>query len=63
MDSSSPGNEDELAAPFKMKGLTHRRRFVRVDKDEYGNEVKVYELEDDDEWPTCFPVDDRGRKI
>ena len=55
--------EEDLTAPFKLKGVGRRRRFVRVEKDELGNDVHVYELEDDDEWPTCYPVDERGRKI
>jgi hypothetical protein len=50
--SSSPGNNDDYVRwdLGNVRGLG-RKRFVRVDLDpETGQEVKIYELVDDDEW-------------
>lgn len=33
-----------------IRGLGKRKRFVRVDKDENGRDVNVYEVTDDEEW-------------
>lgn len=33
-----------------VRGLGKRKRFVRTEKDENGNDVNVYEVVDDDEW-------------
>lgn len=42
-----------------LRGLGKRRRFVRVEKDAQGNEVNVYELIDDEEWGTTYPVEEK----
>ena len=40
-----------------IRGLGKRRRFVRIEKDADGNDVKVYEV-DDEEWNT-YPQQER----
>lgn len=60
MDSSYPG-EEEAIAQFRIKGI--RGEFVGVEKDPLtGVDVKIVRP-DDEEWPTCYPVDEHGRKI
>jgi hypothetical protein len=40
-----------------------RRRFVRVDHDEEGREIHIFEIIDDEFPDTCHPVDERGNPI
>lgn len=62
-DSLSVGNDDVDYARWdagNIRGLGKRRRFVRVEKDASGNDVNVYELIDDDEWGTTYPVEEKS---
>lgn len=39
-----------------IRGLGKKRRFVRTEQDADGNNVNVYEANDDDEWGNTIPV-------
>lgn len=58
----SVGNEDADYARWdagNLRGLGKRRRFVRTEKDANGNDVNIYELIDDEEWGTTYPVEEK----
>jgi hypothetical protein len=60
----NPGSDAEFAAWDRgnIRDLG-KRRFVRVDRDEEGREVHVFQIVDDEFPDTCYPVDERGNPI
>lgn len=58
----SPGDEDYAQwERGNIRGVGQRRRFVRVEKDAEGNDVNVYEVEDE-EWGNTYPVFPPGER-
>lgn len=54
----SPGDDQEYAAWERgnIRGVGKKKRFVRTETDADGNQVNVYEADDDDEWGTTTLV-------